>query len=152
MIEMYYDIVYENIPIDEILIEFHARIDNEVRMLNQYSYINFGYAVSNKIINEYVSKATKNRITTPIEKPIKIDQHHLLPKQFRIQFEKAGLDIEEYKIPMDEASHRLRPGGLHTGSDNWNKQWEVFFEEFPDAEKAQILAQLNKMKTYHGLQ
>ena len=80
-----------------------------------------------------------------------IEQHHLLPQQFKKQFEKAGLDIEDYKIPLDKADHRLKPDGLHTGENNWNKQWSDFFRDNPDATKPEILNQLDKMQKTSGL-
>lgn len=80
-----------------------------------------------------------------------IEQHHLLPQQFKKQFEKAGLDIEKYKIPLDKADHRLKPDGLHTGANNWNKQWDDFFKQNPNARQDQILNQLDKMKKASGL-
>lgn len=80
-----------------------------------------------------------------------IEQHHLLPQQFKKQFEKAGLDIEKYKIPLEKVDHRLKPDGLHTGTNNWNKQWDDFFKQNPDAIKPEILDQLDKMKKAFGL-
>ncbi|WP_340140014.1 DUF2380 domain-containing protein [Desulfofarcimen acetoxidans] len=80
-----------------------------------------------------------------------IEQHHLLPQQFKKQFEKAGLDIEKYKIPLDKADHRLKPDGLHTGTNNWNKQWDDFFKQYPEARQDQILNQLDKMMKASGL-
>jgi hypothetical protein len=80
-----------------------------------------------------------------------IEQHHQLPKQFKQQFTRAGLDIEDYKIPLDQSNHRLKPDGLHTGSNNWNKQWEDFFSDNPDAIKNDILNQLDTMQKYFGI-
>ena len=80
-----------------------------------------------------------------------IEQHHQLPRQFENQFKKAGLDIEAHKIPLDKADHRLLPDGLHTGSNNWNKQWDTFFKANPSASKTQILNQLEKMQIEFGL-
>jgi RHS repeat-associated protein len=80
-----------------------------------------------------------------------IEQHHLLPKQFKQQFKKAGLNIEDYKIPLDKADHTLKPDGLHTGTNNWNKQWSDFFEQNPNATKPEILDQLDKMQKASGL-
>lgn len=81
-----------------------------------------------------------------------IEQHHQLPKQFKDKFEKAGLNIEDYTISLDKADHRLKPGGLHTGSENWNKQWKKFFDKNPSATKGDILKQLSKMRKAFGLE
>jgi RHS repeat-associated protein len=80
-----------------------------------------------------------------------IEQHHQLPRQFKKEFEKAGLDIKKYKTPMDKADHRLKPDGLHTGTNSWNKQWADFFKDNPEAKQDQILDQLDKMKKASGL-
>ena len=75
-----------------------------------------------------------------------IEKHHQLPQQFIKQFEKVGLDIEEYAIDLGKAAHRLKPNGLHTGTENWNKQWKQFFDKTPDYSKQDVLDQLQKMQ------
>ena len=82
-----------------------------------------------------------------------IHQHHLLPqaKTLRPYFEKAGLNIEEFKIPLSKERHILKPDGVHTGPNNWNKQWRDFFKTYPDATKAEILEQLTKMRGSFGI-
>ncbi len=80
--------------------------------------------------------------------------HHLLPqaKRFKKYFKKAGLDIEDFKIPLDKAKHRLKPNGVHTKQGgNWNKQWDNFFEKFPEASKEQILEQMSNMRQALGI-
>jgi len=60
-----------------------------------------------------------------------------------------------YRKPARESTrdvHRLKPGGLHTGSDNWNKVWRRFFMENPAAKAEQIIQQLQEMKWEFGLQ
>src|SRR5438552_19175925 len=34
--------------------------------------------------------------------------------------------------------HRLKPDGLHTGPNNWNKQWRDFFNRYPNPTTQQI--------------
>ena len=45
-----------------------------------------------------------------------IEMHHLLPQSKALKpfFKKSGLDIEDFKIPLDVAKHRLKPDGIHT--------------------------------------
>lgn len=44
-----------------------------------------------------------------------IELHHMLPEEFIGYFKKAGLDIEDFKLPLDKAKHRLKKGnGIHT--------------------------------------
>ncbi|MBX3329345.1 MAG: DUF2380 domain-containing protein [Nitrospira sp.] len=80
-----------------------------------------------------------------------IERHHLLPIQFKKQFERAGLDIEQFTVDLSKAEHRLKPDGLHTGANNWNQQWKDFFKDRPDRTQAEILGQLERMKSHHGL-
>ena len=85
-------------------------------------------------------------VSGPMVRTAAKELHHLLPRQFESFFKKVNLDIEDYKISLDKADHRLKPDGLHTGSDSWNKQWKTFFEETVDATKEQILKKLDDMK------
>ena len=83
-----------------------------------------------------------------------IEWHHLLPKARNLKpfFERTGLNIEDYKIPLDQGVHRLNPGGIHTttGGD-WNKVWKNFFETNPNATRDQILEQLERMRRDFGI-
>jgi RHS repeat-associated protein len=85
---------------------------------------------------------------------LEVEYHHLLPqaKKFRKFFEAAGLDIEQFKIPLDKAKHRLKPNGVHTiDGGNWNKRWDEFFEANPFATKEEILEFMNKLRTEFGI-
>jgi RHS repeat-associated protein len=84
----------------------------------------------------------------------RFEAHHQLPKEFRNQFAKARLDIEDYVIDLEKAAHRLKPGGLHTGAGagNWNGAWREFFKRNPNASKQEILDQLAKMRKDFGLE
>ena len=68
-------------------------------------------------------------------------------------FKRAGLNIEDYKIPLDKATHRLRPDGIHTGpsAESWNGAWAQFFKANPGASKQAILDQLTKMRKDFGI-
>jgi hypothetical protein len=81
-----------------------------------------------------------------------VEGHHLLPTQFKDRFP-AGLNIEDFKIPLDKAVHRLKPGGIHTGPyrDSWNGQWDKFLSENPNATVAEVLEQLRKMREAFGI-
>jgi hypothetical protein len=83
----------------------------------------------------------------------KIERHHQLPRQFDEEFDSVGLDIEDHVIDLPKDKHRLKPEGLHTGKDNWNKQWVDFFKKLRgDFTKEDILAQLEKMRKHFGLE
>jgi hypothetical protein len=81
----------------------------------------------------------------------KIEKHHLLPKQFIDFFKRAGLNIEEYTMEISKQEHRQSPGGLHTGTENWNKIWADFFKETLAPTRDQILNQLGRIKKVFGL-
>ncbi len=44
-----------------------------------------------------------------------IEQHHLLPTQFKDEFKARGLNPNDFKIPLRAGDHRLLPNGIHTG-------------------------------------
>ncbi len=80
--------------------------------------------------------------------------HHLLPQSKTLKpfFDRAGINIEDFKIPLDVAKHRLKPDGVHTiGGGNWNKVWKEYFDATPNASRAQILEQLAKMREQFGI-
>jgi RHS repeat-associated protein len=80
----------------------------------------------------------------------KVEWHHMLPKQFEGKFASVGLDIEDFTISMPVDAHRLKPFGLHTGPNNWNKQWEDFFGEVGSPSAQDILGQLSAMQRSFG--
>jgi hypothetical protein len=79
--------------------------------------------------------------------------HHLLPRQFEDQFNRAGLDIEDYKIDLPDTMHTLKPNGIHTGprATSWNGHWDAFFKRFPNAKAPQILAELARLRKLFGI-
>jgi hypothetical protein len=82
------------------------------------------------------------------------ESHHLLPKAKNLKpfFERAGLNIEDFKIILDKAKHRLKVGnGVHTGKRNWNKVWKEFFDKEPNREKEEILQKLDEMRKEFGI-
>ncbi|MEW6620624.1 MAG: RHS repeat-associated core domain-containing protein, partial [bacterium] len=85
----------------------------------------------------------------------KLETHHLLPKEFAERFRDAGLNPEKYTIKISQEKHRLKPGGLHTGPNNWNKQWREFFNKYErmgiKPTREHILQQLEKMKLQFNL-
>jgi len=40
-----------------------------------------------------------------------------------------GIDIDTYILRVPKEKHRLKPGGLHTGPEHWNKWWKEFWEQ-----------------------
>ncbi len=80
-----------------------------------------------------------------------IERHHNLPKDFKKQFERAGLNIEDFVEEMPRWRHRLKPNGVHTGPNNWNKLWREFFNEVLNPSREQILDALDRFRALHGL-
>jgi hypothetical protein len=65
--------------------------------------------------------------------------HHLLPQEFRSQFEKAGVDVDKYTLELSRDTHQK----IH--KLKWNEEWQKFFEKNPNPTKSEIEKQLNKM-------
>jgi RHS repeat-associated protein len=74
---------------------------------------------------------------------LKDNWHHLYPQQFKPNFDSAGIDIDSSSggWVLDNDFHTGK-GGLHP---SWNKAWDEFFKQYPDASKQQIQNQLSKM-------
>ena len=56
-----------------------------------------------------------------------LERQHNLPREFEDKFNACGLDIEDYVTYIARDLHRLRPNGLHTGAESWNKVWRRYF-------------------------
>ena len=74
-----------------------------------------------------------------------LELHHVYPLQFLDRFERVGIDPEDYMVYLYQSQHRLRPHGLHTGSNNWNAQWAQFFKKNENQSADLIAEQLINM-------
>lgn len=82
-----------------------------------------------------------------------IHTHHRLPVQFKDFFERAGLDIEKYTERIRASEHNLRPDGIHTISGGaYNKRWDEFIKQYPNAKKEEILDHLDELERELGLE
>jgi hypothetical protein len=114
-------------------------------------------AVANvgKLFAEDVAEVAVKDAAEGAAKTAGTELHHLLPqsKNLAPYFKRAGLNIEDYKIPLDTATHRLLPAGIHTGAraESWNGVWQRFFSNNPGANKQEILDQLTKMRENFGI-
>jgi Predicted lipoprotein of unknown function (DUF2380) len=88
----------------------------------------------------YRAPARRNREGAARRGLPELELHHTLPRQFAPQFNEAGIDIESYRTYLPRDQHRLLPKGLHTGTDNWNRQWKQ-----KDSKQKEILKLLNDM-------
>ncbi|MCB9846361.1 MAG: DUF2380 domain-containing protein [Phycisphaeraceae bacterium] len=78
-----------------------------------------------------------------------IEGHHELPREFRGFFAEHGLEIDDFVRPLDKSNHRLRSDGLHCVTEDrctWNKAWDDWIRQNPDASRDKILEQLEKMR------
>lgn len=92
-----------------------------------------------KRLNEEIAKVRSEQAFSNLE------AHHALPREFASQFEAASIDIGDYIVYLLRHQHRLRPNGLHAGSEHWNIQWRRFFEMKREPSAEEILEQLNNM-------
>jgi RHS repeat-associated protein len=102
-----------------------------------------GISVDELLARRAAEKALQNQLKEEI--------HHRLPQQFAKQCKRAGLDIEDFTIKISRAQHRLKPGGLHTGPENWNKLWKIFFKENRNPTKEQIINFLKGLDQRFGI-
>jgi hypothetical protein len=58
--------------------------------------------------------------------------HHIFPQEFRDEFERMGIDIDQYTIPLDPEIHRIiHSGGWYNGvyHDMYNDEWGMWINE-----------------------
>jgi hypothetical protein len=83
-----------------------------------------------------------------------LHMHHLLPREFRRQFARAGLDIQKFRIPLLQGEHTGRAGGIHGGVSreaSWNGHWDRFFRDTVNPSAQQILDHLAQMRRQFGI-
>ncbi len=68
--------------------------------------------------------------------------HHVFPQQFRGEFERMGIDIDQYGLALTKETHR-GVGGLH--SSGWNKKWFAFFTDNKNPTEKQAMKHLEGM-------
>jgi preprotein translocase subunit SecA len=85
--------------------------------------------------------------------------HHGLPREFKLNFEKYGLDVRDpqffFDVPPEKHIYKSG-GGIHTNSSplgsHWNKVWKNFFDYITDPTRELILRQLDKMAKKAGIE
>ncbi|MGN9809539.1 eCIS core domain-containing protein [Micromonospora sp. BQ11] len=56
--------------------------------------------------------------------------HHIFPKEWRQEFWRLGIDIDQWTVTVSPKEH-LSKDGLHPYF-GWNDEWQEFFDEMPD--------------------
>lgn len=72
--------------------------------------------------------------------------HHLLPRELRAFFEKAGLDIEQHKVWLSPETHLKHVHGGAANGGLWNQTWREFFQQNANPTSTQILEKLAEMR------
>ncbi|MBC8030040.1 MAG: DUF4214 domain-containing protein [Pyrinomonadaceae bacterium] len=75
---------------------------------------------------------------------VEYNKHHLFPQQFRVRFEKFGINIDRTTILMPAPLHRK----LHP---QWNRDWANFFQNNPRAEPRDVYRFAVDMMFRHNL-
>jgi hypothetical protein len=70
-----------------------------------------------------------------------LDVHHPFPRDSFDEFRAAGIEPNDYIMPMGAGHHRL----LHTGPNRWEKLWTDYLDQAHDPSPADLIEQLNKM-------
>ena len=77
--------------------------------------------------------------------PPGMEAHHDLAQKFRNEFAKRGIDIDKARYGRWVLGNKA--GGQHQSwSEKFNKQWEKFFDKFPNATPTQILRQMLSLR------
>jgi RHS repeat-associated protein len=84
------------------------------------------------------------------EKLFQLHRHHMIPWEFRYLLPK-GMNINDYMKVIPAWRHNLKPCGIHTGPNNYNKMWREFFYTTEDPTRGQIMEQMYKLERYFSL-
>jgi hypothetical protein len=138
---------WELSPLEEIRLEFHKYAHRTLRELDPrnpqlQSLSSPTWIPTFQDINRLNEEIARVRGE---QRLFDLERHHALPREFVSEFEKAGIDMGDYIVYLQRHQHRLRPDGLHTGSDHWNGQWHRFFQKYAKPTPKKILEQLNDM-------
>jgi hypothetical protein len=61
-----------------------------------------------------------------------IEGHHQFALEFEPWWSNRGINPDDWLLYMQRGQHRELPGGLHTGSDNWNAQQRSALRGLPE--------------------
>jgi RHS repeat-associated protein len=75
-----------------------------------------------------------------------IENHHLFPQQFRDEFAKIGINIDDYIAPVAFEKHRGASTGIHP---EWNRRWKEYLKRNPD--KAEALRYMRRLAREFGV-
>ncbi len=98
--------------------------------VNNVSYLSkTSSGVFVKVVGD-TKKETKDIVSEirrhfPETKSDKQHRHHLIPQQFRPEFEKLGINIDEYAVPVPKRDH-IGKEGLHNAEIPYNTYWAYF--------------------------
>ena len=108
-----------------------SSIGNRVHYLSQTSSGVFVEVVGDakKETKEIVAQI---RGRFPAVQSEKMHLHHLIPQQFKPEFEKLGIDIDDYAVPIASKDH-IGSTGLHNAEFRYNNYWSAFLEEHEGA-------------------
>ncbi|WP_424831376.1 RHS repeat-associated core domain-containing protein [Ruegeria sp.] len=82
-----------------------------------------------------------------------IQRHHLLPQQFRKQFARLGINIDDFTVALGRSTHLrgVHGKGLNGLPGKWNSRWADFFSKNPSPTKSQVLEHMNKLRREYNL-
>ena len=79
-----------------------------------------------------------------------VELHHLFPNQFRDDFARAGLNVDDFTIALSKESHRGAGKGLQYIPTNWNEEWRKFLIENPNPTQRQLYNKAEQMLSNAG--
>jgi RHS repeat-associated protein len=84
-------------------------------------------------------------------KYFKIHAHHMIPQQFEKLAYEAGINVNDYIKRIPVWKHILKPFGIHTGPDHYNKAWKEFFNKMKNPTRQEILTEMDRLNEVFGL-
>ncbi len=79
-------------------------------------------------------------------------KHHVFPQAKKLEkhWKRVGINIDGYTVQVTDDFH-LKVLHQGEGGGRWNDEWEIFFEEFPNASREVIFEKMERMRGSFGI-
>lgn len=118
----------------------------DLSLADWYKLVGKGVFKQNKTYSRYLAREAKK--LSGVARPKGTVLHHYLPldKRFEMKFITAGLDPNDPRFTewVEVGKHM----GWHKGAQGgqFNDEWKLFFDRYPNATAAQILNKLTTLR------
>lgn len=79
-----------------------------------------------------------------------VEYHHIFPRQFREEFARQGINVDDFTIALTKKDHRGIGKGLQYVPTNWNDEWNQWLQTNPHFTQKDAAAKAKDMLNEAG--